>query len=915
MSALGLRALSIYNPAGQDDEVLRAGYLARPQLLAELVEQLRRERPDSVAEHQLIIGQRGMGKTTLLHRLGLAVREDAELEARLLPLTFPEEQYSVGSLKDFWRNCLDALIDTVEARKLGDLDPLQAEQDRLERADQDADAALAVLLRAQQQHGRRLLLLVDNLDMLFERLDERESWSLRATLQRPGGPILVAAATHAPEDGFRYDRAFYDFLAIRWLEALRFDEVRTLLDQLAQRHDCQALRAELVRNPQRLIPLQLFTGGNPRTVMLLFRVLAQGLDAGVQKDVEDLLDLSTPLYKARIEALPLQQQRVFISVALAFDPVTAAQVEAQLKLGINTVSAQLNKLLKSGLLRHGPSAGKRLSFEVAERFFNIWYLMRANRRERHRMLWLARFLRGWYADDPQQLTSVAERLLQDDARPAAVHAVLEMTVGIAEALLVRRRAMDCLPAGQREGYENVVSTEEWDRFWRMLGQGQAAEAEAAIRQVIALDATDAWAWSGLGWALSNQAGRADEAERAYRRAIELDANIAWSWLGLGCLLSGVSGRAVEAEAAYRRAIEIDASDFWVWFKMGEFLAGVPDRVQEAEAAFRRATEIDASNFWVWERLGRLLVALDGRDEEAEAAFRCAIDLDAARVPSWLGLGLVLSRMAGRSDEAECAYRRAIEIDPTATVGWLELGRLISGNSERDNDAEVAFRHAIERDSSQVLAWLGLGAVLSRDVSRADEMEFVYRRAIEIDPVCALSWIGLVWALSNQPGRLDEAEAACRRAVELDAPNNLAWMALVDLWSRSATRLQSLGVSDLLPLFKAALQAQVPAATLEPLQQLLVQSGKAGVLWAALEDSGYAAVVLEQARPLAEAIRMLALDTTQTLPALAAEVREATFSVLQRIAPEFAARIAREHPALIASFTLPAEIAPIGTGAH
>ncbi len=71
---------------------------------------LREEHPS----HVLIIGTRGMGKTTLLQRVRYGVEDDTELNNRYLALAFPEEQYNVNRLHHFLLNTVDALADAME---------------------------------------------------------------------------------------------------------------------------------------------------------------------------------------------------------------------------------------------------------------------------------------------------------------------------------------------------------------------------------------------------------------------------------------------------------------------------------------------------------------------------------------------------------------------------------------------------------------------------------------------------------------------------------------------------------------------------------------------------------------------------------------------------------------------------------
>jgi len=143
---------------------------------------------------------------------------------------------------------------------------------------------------------------------------------------------------------------------------------------------------------------------------LLFNVLAQGTDGDVRTDLEKLLDQSTPLYKARFESLPPQAQQIVDAVAIHWDPISAGELAEKLPLDVNQVSSQLNRLVQQGVLEkveYHPAT--KAGFQVAERFFNIWYLMRASRRVRRRLLWLVQFLRLFYGAD--RLKSKARDLL------------------------------------------------------------------------------------------------------------------------------------------------------------------------------------------------------------------------------------------------------------------------------------------------------------------------------------------------------------------------------------------------------------------------------------------------------------------------------------------------------------------------
>jgi hypothetical protein len=100
-----------------------------------------------------------------------------------LPLSFPEEQYTVSSLGELWRNVLDALIDALEhagasRAEIADLDS-KARELAERSVESQADEVLALLAAWHQAHRRRLLLLVDSTDLLLEGLKTAPSASGR----------------------------------------------------------------------------------------------------------------------------------------------------------------------------------------------------------------------------------------------------------------------------------------------------------------------------------------------------------------------------------------------------------------------------------------------------------------------------------------------------------------------------------------------------------------------------------------------------------------------------------------------------------------------------------------------------------------------------------------------------------------
>ena len=151
-----------------------------------------------------------MGKSTPLRRIAIAVEEDPALSQQWLPLTFPEEQYNIADLADLWLNCLDALSDWMESR--GDT-AAATELDLYIEAlgKKDSETALQALLTSAKRQGRRLLLLLDNVDLILDRIKDQH-WALRETLQAHPEILVIGASANVLEASYRYDAAFLRFL-------------------------------------------------------------------------------------------------------------------------------------------------------------------------------------------------------------------------------------------------------------------------------------------------------------------------------------------------------------------------------------------------------------------------------------------------------------------------------------------------------------------------------------------------------------------------------------------------------------------------------------------------------------------------------------------------------------------------------
>lgn len=416
MTDLPLHGIAVYNPDLWSKEELKRYFIARSGLLARIIEDLRRERPGSPPQHRLILGHRGMGKTTLLRRIGYAVEDDAELNRQWLPLTFPEEQYNIVHPADLWLNSLDAISDYMERTgNTAEADAIDTLVAAIPRT--DAKQAQQALLDTAKRLDKRLLLLIDNIDLVLDRLRDKQ-WELRETLQSEPTLMIIGASSRAVEASYKYDAAFYDFFRIDELKGLSEEEMRATLLHLAKLNNAEQVIRIIDNDPARIKTLHTLTGGNPRTAVMLYGVLSQGFEGDVRSDLEGLLDKVTPLYKARFEELPEQAQQVVDALAIHWYPASANLLAGKLAWEVNTVSAQLNRLTNLGVVEKVQVYGsKRAAFQISERFFNIWYLMRASRRLRRKLVWLIHFCHLLFAAEKKMTATIETNAINETNTP------------------------------------------------------------------------------------------------------------------------------------------------------------------------------------------------------------------------------------------------------------------------------------------------------------------------------------------------------------------------------------------------------------------------------------------------------------------------------------------------------------------
>jgi tetratricopeptide (TPR) repeat protein len=642
-----------YNPGILGDAELARSFVVR-QTLLELILETLRENVASPAgnRHLILIGPRGIGKTMLVRRAAAAVRSNPEYSSKWYPLVFGEESYSVSTPGEFWLDAIFHLADdTGDPQFEKALEELREERDETRLRDR----ALGQLLDYSDREGKRILLIVENLNTLIgEQMSSDAAWDLRHTLLNERRLMLLGTATNRFDEIKNVGHAWFEMFSLHQIQPLTLDECGELWRSVTG--------IQLQRNPLKAV--RILTGGNPRLVKILASFAVDHSFRQLMEQLVHLIDDHTEYFKGHLDNLAAGERKIFVAVLERWDPVGAAEVARQTRLTVNEVSATLGRLCSRGAIEVVSQKTRRKLYQASERLYNIYYLMRRRGHPEGRVHAAVQFMVTFY--ERQELVT----RLGDLAREACglpVEVRKDHYCAYREVLRkmepIIPQVVECTPleffqSDDARSARELGASGLIRQAHSLYHQDKFSDSEKLYRHALMLDENNAEVWSGLAAVLMQDSRHIREAEQALRKGIALSPNdILWHNLGL---ILAQQERWDEAEQAFSTATALDPKFAPSWDRLGQVRAEL-ERLQESEQACRIAVQLSPDESAYWNNLARPLWGL-GRLNEAEQALRTAIDLNPNSYTPWQGLGHLLLE-TGLQDEAERVWAEALKLHP------------------------------------------------------------------------------------------------------------------------------------------------------------------------------------------------------------------------------------------------------------
>ena len=405
------RPIRKFNPGTfQSDKDVIEQFVVRDRELAIVLDVLRGNIDSPSCQHVLIVAPRGRGKTMLLARTAAQLRTDDTLSGHFLPVRFTEESHEIFNLADFWLETLfhlareSAALDPGLARELRETHASLSSRWREQALEENARAAV---LATVDRLGRKLVLMVENLQALCKNVDADFGWKFRKVLQSEPQVALLASATSRFKGLDDPHEPFFELFRNVELEPLNTEECRRLW---------QAVSGDDVSHRE-IRPLQILTGGSPRFLVIVAGFTRHRSLSQLMEELVTLIDEHTEYFRGHLEDLGRVERRVYLAVIDLWRPSRPGEIAARARMDVRVVSTMLGRLVDRGAVIHDGSGKKRL-YSGAERLYSIYYKLRRERDEAAVVRNLIHFMVVFYSE--AELLEMSNRLTSEAAESVVI---------------------------------------------------------------------------------------------------------------------------------------------------------------------------------------------------------------------------------------------------------------------------------------------------------------------------------------------------------------------------------------------------------------------------------------------------------------------------------------------------------------
>ncbi len=423
-----------YQSANADAQSIKEDFLIRLHEFELIMNDIRSNPMKGSVQHYLLLGRRGSGKSTLLRRIQVEIMEDELLSQKFVAVNLAEEQANIYRLFDL----VNEILDELEEKDIIVNRPPEVDDCNLYTRN-----LVGALHEAIALSGKKVVLLLDNIDRIFENILEDQGL-LREMLLNYDDVKIIGGSTRMTEHFWKYEAPFYQFFRQIVLGKLSSEEIKTLLLHWSNKPGYEELRNFVEQRPGQLETVRLLTDGLPRTLQFFVNIIVNKEQETGYEYLRQIMDVMTPQYQERLNSLPPAQRKIVLQMAFLWEAAGTKDIATACKMNNNTVSAQMKQLTDKEIVEKIETGNKNHLYRLEERFFNLWLIFtQGSPKEKRKAKYLTVFMEHFYDESGLQiLISNHLKSLQENKLSTDKAAIL--TKALAQSRFVNSDMRDTL---------------------------------------------------------------------------------------------------------------------------------------------------------------------------------------------------------------------------------------------------------------------------------------------------------------------------------------------------------------------------------------------------------------------------------------------------------------------------------------
>jgi tetratricopeptide (TPR) repeat protein len=751
-----------FTPSRTDLQLLEEIFVQRHGMLAEIIERVRESALTGNKHQVLLIGPRGIGKTHLITLLHHRITQDPQLAGQVRIAWLLEDETITSFVQllkriyesltweyttEFSRDWLEFVLDRTPAQILKALESILVDKFR----------------------EKTLLLIVENLDLLFDGLGDEGGKQWRAFLQTHPFTTIVATSQRLFKGIKAREQPFFGFFAPEHLRPLTVPDATELLGRIA-RHREQPDLVAFLSTPEgrsRVRALHHLAGGNHRIYIVLSGFITRESLDELAGPFEKMVDELTPYYQERMRWLAPQQRQIVEYLCAREGTCTPKEIARHLLATENTVGSQLKKLLELGYVLRSPR-GRESLYELAEPLMRLASDVKERRHKPLRLL--VNFLRIWYR--PEVLPQLLAKAGSPSLRVHLQAAISEWQSKPDPRLTILEREA----AKARKGDHVRELAQILEEFAHTTGSAKAwlhpaveymalRDFQAAIEctnKALEIDPLNADAWTIRGATFASFKA-CDDALVCFDQALKIDRGIALAWNLKGVVLYELDQHKAALEC-FSKGLNIEPHGAYAWHRKGR----CHDELKQPEEALKCYSEalmVDPACVDALKDKGVVLTILQ-RHHAAVECFDKVLGIKAHDVFAIKIKGINLAVLGRDAEAVDC-----LEKGSKAEMGNSLFSFFLSvplNNLGRYEDALECIDEFLTADPAVSPAWRIKADILC-NLDQFDAAIECYDRSLEIDPRRADAWMNKGDALTTL-ARYDAAIDCYDKAAEIEPEN-------------------------------------------------------------------------------------------------------------------------------------------------